>query len=55
MELSIGHERHTQDLKALFKFAYTKAKRQKHLEQFFRVVFSHVSKLLILLLMFYKL
>ena len=43
MEINITQERHSQDLKAMFKFAYTKAKRQRHLEQFFRVVFSHVS------------
>lgn len=43
IELHITLERSTQDLKLIFKHAYTKAKRQKHLEQFFRVVFSHVS------------
>jgi len=43
IELNIPQERNSLELNAIFKFAYTKAKRQRHLEQFFRVVFSHVS------------
>lgn len=43
MELGIAQDRHTQELSSMFKFAYTKLKRQAHLEVFFRVVFSHVS------------
>ena len=42
-EIGIGRERIEVDLKTIMNTAYTKQKRQKHLEQFFRVVFSHVS------------
>ncbi len=41
-EIGVGRERLEIDLKTMLNTAYTKAKRQKHLEQFFRVVFSHV-------------
>ena len=43
-EIGIGRERVEVDLKTMLSTAYTKEKRQKHLEQFFRVVFSHVIK-----------
>lgn len=42
-EIGIGRERTELDLKTMLNTVYTKQKRQKHLEQFFRVVFSHVS------------
>ncbi|KAI2797837.1 hypothetical protein BLOT_015257 [Blomia tropicalis] len=41
VELNVAQERISQELKTMLKFAYTKMKRQRHLEQFFRVVFSH--------------
>lgn len=41
-EIGVGRERLETDLKQLKKTAYTKERRQKDLEQFFRVVFSHV-------------
>ncbi|CAG2174102.1 unnamed protein product, partial [Oppiella nova] len=40
-EIGVGRERLELDLKSMLNTAYTKEKRQKHLEQFFRVVFSH--------------
>jgi len=43
-QIGIGRERLEIDLKAMLNTAYTKEKRQKHLEQFFRVVFSHVRQ-----------
>lgn len=42
-ECNISLERSLRELDSILKFAYTKSKRQKHLEQFFRVIFSHVS------------
>ena len=42
-EIGVGRERVELDLKSMLNTAYTKEKRQKHLEQFFRVVFSHVN------------
>ncbi|OTF83735.1 hypothetical protein BLA29_000768 [Euroglyphus maynei] len=40
-EIHYQMERMTKELRFIFKSAYTKCKRQKHLEKFFRVVFSH--------------
>ncbi|XP_054156010.1 dual oxidase-like isoform X2 [Oppia nitens] len=40
-EIGVGRERQEIDLKTMMRTAYTKENRQKHLEQFFRVVFSH--------------
>lgn len=42
-ELAILNERTNQDLKFILKHAYTRAHRQKHLEKFFRIIFSYVS------------
>ncbi|CAG2111400.1 unnamed protein product, partial [Medioppia subpectinata] len=42
-EIGVGRERIELDLKSMLKTAYTKERRQKHLEQFFRVVFSHFA------------
>lgn len=42
-EINLTLNRTSQELKSIFKHSYTKEKRQKHLEQFFRVVFSHVN------------
>lgn len=42
-ELHFRMERNSVELKQIFKTAFTKAKRQKQLEKFFRVVFSQVN------------
>lgn len=52
-ELHFRMERNSVELKQIFKTAFTKAKRQKQLEKFFRVVFSQVNYYLINLLIIY--
>ncbi|RWS13819.1 dual oxidase 2-like isoform X1 [Dinothrombium tinctorium] len=40
-EISVGRERREVDLKKMLKYAYTKEKRQAHLESFFKAIFAH--------------